>query len=461
MAEVFLTARFALNPTRAKRAVLDRVLDTYRSALSDLMRRATADDLLPEVLAPVEVLRGERAGSLRPPSAREIVARLRARFGLMGEDLSGALRDSLLNVAAMMLASHAGLRVAEEAAGLPRMAALAELEREREAALAALASSTTLDAEREAAARMERAFRARDTAFCLVQRTREIDVRETARGRFHVVLPLLARRKGRRQVPLALFCDRWQEEMFLRHPNAAPRRAVLLRRGSQYMLHVVFAFQVPDPPDRVAHVLGVYPGLDGRIGLCLIPVAGGREEAWAVEQQNRLEVLRRVGRELRMRQRHGSTRIRFRRREVLAEIAMLAVRQIVDAAAEHGARLVLPDLTGMQQRLRDRTVRALVGSWNYRMILSAVRYKAALRGLAKPLTLRSGAYAARECPGCGAGGAGNPLDGAGWQAWLEAQKRGKFLCPICGLEEHSAVAAARIVARRALERERLMDNAVA
>src|SRR5690606_11758006 len=276
-----------------------------------------------------------------------------------------------------------------------------------------------------------RAFRARDTAFCLIQRTREIDLRETARGRFHVVLPLLARRKGRRQVPLALFCDRWQEEMFLRHPNAVPRRAVLLRRGPRYALHVVFAFQVPDPPDAATHVLGIYPGIDGRIGLCLIPVAGGREVAWSVEQKHRLEVLRRVAGDLRVRQRRGSARVRFRRREVLAEIAllavrqvvdaaaehgarlvlpdltgmqqrlgglrrvaadlrvrhrggsarvrfrrrevlaeiaMLAVRQVVDAAAEHGARLVLPDLTGMQQRMRDRTVRALVGSWNYRMI---------------------------------------------------------------------------------------------
>lgn len=461
MAEVFLTARFALDPTRAKRAVLDRVLDTYRAALSDLMRQATANDVLPELLAPVEVRSGARAGSLRPPSAREIVARLRARFGLVGEDLSGALRDSLLNVAAMMLASHAGLRVAEEAAGLPRMAALAELEREREAALAALAGATTLEAEREAAARMERAFRARDTAFCLIQRTREIDLRETARGRFHVVLPLLARRKGRRQVPLALFCDRWQEEMFLRHPNAVPRRAVLLRRGPRYALHVVFAFQVPDPPDAATHVLGIYPGIDGRIGLCLIPTAGGREVAWSVEQKHRLEVLRRVARDLRARQRSGSARIRFRRREVLAEIAMLAVRQVVDAAAEHGARLVLPELTGMQQRMRDRTVRALVGSWNYRMILNTVRYKAALRGLPRPLTLRSGAYAARECPICGLGGVENPLDGAGWQAWLDAQKRGAFLCSGCGHEEHSAVAAARIVARRAIERERGAKNAVA
>jgi len=248
-------------------------------------------------------------------------------------------------------------------------------------------------------------------------------------------------------LPLAL--GDWHVETFLSaslRGDANVRSAFLSRRereGSEpeYYVHITFEFS----PERVQTetALGVDRGLANLIALTVTDEAGKILHQELHPGRDLIDYQKYVYTVYRSRQKRGrSIAGQVMVARVNEEVCHRLANVIVETAVEHKSQVVMENLKWFKERRRDfgQLKRAPL-----QRIQQILEYKLPMRGLPRPW-YENPAYTSRECPRCGYG---FQVKGRG----VNRPSQDKFKCERCGYQTHADLNGSHNVARRWLQRK--------
>jgi putative transposase len=443
--EVYLTTQFKIhNPSRRKRAIMDRALKAYTMAYARLLEMARARE---DEMRQACVYRG-RVSAM---SLAAYLARLFAEHKAF-HPLHSSMWDSLFQDAAGNIAGYFELQEKakdDESAGPPSWPQAPDLEtgpeillyRYREA-LDALATCADLDEENALRAAVTRrtdppeplpvSFVRADAA--TYNRNFGLFYEPETRGLWAMLYllpgndprkrPLQGRPRrliaihksgeefrppGNRPVPYLLVpleYGEWQWEKFIEPALKDPgrvRTAKLYRKGDDYYLNVTFAFPAPQPVKPQA-VLAVARSSRSLVEIAVADLAGTLlrvedypGDEWWEEQKRQREVLRRI------QARGDNRRLYFRR--INDNIIHLLSNRLVALAKEHQAQVVfLRDRRppgGVQPAGKRERVNFILSRHPYGKLRGQLEYKLPLAGLPKPKEVYPWKGMLRACPECG------------------------------------------------------------
>jgi hypothetical protein len=455
--KLYLTATFALRPTRRKAAALERV-------------RATAEivfwQIIDEARQAADLIALEQNGRTRRTAWNADQRRLAGHIitegfkaGLAEPVVQGLVRD-----VTMAIGSYIELKAKERPAEWPER--LQPVRPSYEAALDALAASTAEEQENLARDEMARAVRDPAPRPLTLARARDaMLVRTGVLGGIAVVLKVLrASDPMARQatiqsgieaasqlsfsggvsmckivVPVA--CSKWHEQTFLRG-DATLRSSIIVRRGDRWFLNA--QFELPERTSRQTGArIGIDRGVEHPVTIAAVRLDGSvmtvsdplgeRITATIVKvQEQRAKEERRRG--------HSSRRYITHTDQLLHTLA----NRIVTQARGLGAAVVIEDRCQDKATITmPRTVRGTGHSSHHvlkRAQLSKLEgmlaYKLPRVGLLAPRLVVGGGLR-NLCPACGDHTLGN-------------RKGAVFGCAACGFNGHSEQVGAVSIARRGL-----------
>lgn len=475
---VHLTAKLKVhNPSRRKRAILDRALEEYTRAYAELL--AWAKDNLPLLEE-----KGRYHGRFTEPSIRKV---LPLPSTLKHYDLHSSARDALLVDVAGALCSYFELREDYPLTTFPTCRDPCP-----EAYPNALEEfAAVLDDEAQENERRVRLLKiARGTVMPLyfsrpdgVPRSRNFSLLcDPDQSRYYALLFLLPGRNssqpllegkgnlarmgwpqgndpaaprpafttkpcGALLLPIEL--GRWHVEAFLEpclRGDVNVRSAFLSRaerngHEPDYYVHITFEFSPPKVDAET--VLGVDRGLANLIALTVTDKCGKVMHQELHPGQDLIDYQKYAFTEYRSRQRRGRD---IRGQRVIAraneEVCHRLANRIAAVAKQFRSQVVMEYLKGFKEQRKSF---GLLKRAPLQRIQQILEYRLPMQGLPPPKYVGP-AYTSRECPHCGYG---YGVKGRG----VNRPQQDTFRCEHCGYQTHADLNGSHNIARRWLERE--------
>ncbi len=453
--KVYLTATFALRPSRRKAAALERV-------------RAMAETVFWQVVdaarEPADIIASDQANRTRRAAWNAEQKRLSNQVIVASGkvNLAEPVVEGLVRDVTSAIGSYIQLRINERAAEWPKRRLL--VKPAYEAALNAVATSTTEEQERLAHDEMARARRDPALRPLILARARDaMLVRTAGLGAIAVVLNVLrASNSTARQamihpgieaasqqpfsggvskckivVPVA--CSKWHEQMFLRG-DATLRSSVIVRRGDRWFLDA--QFELPGRTSRQTGArIGVDRGAEHPVTIAAVRLDGsvmavsdplGKQIADTIvkveEQRSREQHRRAISSQRYIT--HTDQLLHKLANRVVAEARCLGAAVVMEDRSQDKARIITPRKpSGTARSLHHILKRAQLGK-----LEKILAYKLLRVGLPPPRSVAGGGLR-NLCPACGDHTSGN---------WKSAV----FRCTVCSFTGQSKQVCAVNIARR-------------